>query len=155
MRIIKPSAEIISCTPDLEQLIEIAGRTCWKSEDRITPESAERFITDVCFKRHHESVMEHGAISVRIICDRGILAEITRHRIASYSVESSRYCNYSKDKFSNEITVIDPCFWDEDDDRRSMWANACIAAECAYFDLLDRDASPQEARSVLPTSSQD
>ena len=108
MNVTKPSVEIIDMKDYDEMIrkIEKIGRVCYKSEGNITEESAERFIRNI-LKRGHESVIEHEAVTVRMICDRGITHEIVRHRIASYSQESTRYCNYSGDKFGNEITVID------------------------------------------------
>jgi thymidylate synthase (FAD) len=152
VKIIKASAEIISHTPDLEQVIELGGRTCYKSEDKITPESANGFIERIKnFK--HESVLEHGAITVRFIVDRGVSHELVRHRLASFSQESTRYVNYSKAKFGNEITVIDPCFWDEAScDQWFEWKEACERSEQHYFALLNQGATPQQARSVLPNS---
>ena len=159
MKIIKPYAEIISATPDLEKIIELAGRTCYKSEDRITEDSAGPFIEKLkSFK--HESVLEHGAITVRFVVDRGVSHELVRHRLASFSQESTRYCNYSKDKFENEITVIKPCFFSDERDEFDpegsreywLWSQACQTAEVYYFDLLACGATPQEARSVLPNS---
>lgn len=149
MRIIKASAEIISYTPNLEQVIEAAGRTCYKSEDRITEDSAAQFITTIC-KNKHESVLEHGSITVRIICDRGVSHELVRHRLASFSQESTRYCNYGKDKFGNEITVIAPM--DESDASYIDWKLAMENAEGSYFILLEQGITAQIARSVLPNS---
>jgi thymidylate synthase (FAD) len=91
-------------------------------------------------------------MTVRFVCDRGVSHEIVRHRIASFSQESTRYCNYSKDKFGREITVISPCFWSIGSVAFDAWATACSAAERAYFYLIDHGAKPQEARSVLPNS---
>lgn len=155
MRIIKASWEIIQVTPDLEQTIELAGRTCYKSEDKITNESAPAFIEKIkSFK--HESVLEHGAITVRFVVDRGVSHELVRHRLAAFSQESTRYCNYAKDKFGNEITVIEPCFWpiqaDTESNEYVCWKNACEDAETYYFQLIKFGASPQQARSVLPNS---
>ena len=84
--------------------------------------------------------------------DRGVSHELVRHRLASFSQESTRYCNYGKDKFGNEITVIDPCFWEESSNKYQYWKQSCEKAELFYFELLKWGASPQEARSVLPTS---
>lgn len=160
MRIIKPSYEILpppgvdefpSGTEILE-FIERAGRTCYKSEDRITPGSAEKFARMLVHERKHHSVIEHVSMSVRFVIDRGVSHELVRHRLCAFSQESTRYCNYSKDKFGEEITVIDPCFWVRDDFRYYGWLKACRAAETIYFDLLRCGASPQEARSVLPNS---
>lgn len=153
MKIIKASAEIIAFTPMLEQIIELGGRTCYKSEDKITEDSASAFIDKIKnFK--HESVLEHGSITVRFIVDRGVSHELVRHRLASFSQESTRYCNYGKDKFGNEITVIEPCFWSEETTPLlfANWHNACKCAEEAYFTLLEKGATPQQARSVLPNS---
>lgn len=131
--------------------IEKAGRTCYKSEDRITDESAEAFVRKL-IERGHESVLEHESITVRFICDRGISHEIVRHRIASFSQESTRYCNYSNDRFGSELTFIKPCFFKEKKGAYCSWYNSMDFAECAYFDMLDDGCTPQEARSVLPSS---
>jgi thymidylate synthase (FAD) len=104
----------------------------------------------------HLSVIEHASITVRFICDRGVTHELVRHRLAAYSQESTRYCNYSKGKFGGEVTFVKPCFWrtatHTELERYHMWCNAMQAAEGAYLDLLVKGASPQEARSVLPNS---
>ena len=153
MKIIKASAEVITHTLDLERVIEIAGRTCYKSEDKITPESADAFIAKIKnFK--HESVLEHGSITVRFVVDRGVSHELVRHRLASFSQESTRYCNYGKDKFGNEITVIDiqPAFPDTSISAYSVWEQCCKSAEYTYFRMLECGCTPQQARSVLPNS---
>ena len=108
MILVKPEIEIMDMPEYLYILkkIEKAGRVCYKSEDKIDSNSAERFIGSI-IKSGHESVIEHQSISVKVICDRGISHEIVRHRIASYSQESTRYCNYSKEKFQNQISIID------------------------------------------------
>ena len=108
MQVIKPSIEIIDME-DYEKIvkkIERIGRVCYKSEGKITEDSAEKFIRGL-LTRQHESVIEHENVTVRFVCDRGVTHEIVRHRIASYSQESTRYCNYSGDKFNSQITVID------------------------------------------------
>lgn len=160
MNIIKPSVEIIDMD-DYDKIIkkiEKIGRVCYKSEANISDESAERFISNI-LKRGHESVIEHEAVTVRMICDRGVTHEIVRHRIASYSQESTRYCNYAGDKFNNQITVIDPAggfTYDPDDEkdraRYEAWKEAMENAEKSYFKMLDLGATPQEARAVLPNS---
>lgn len=160
MNIIKPSVEIIDMD-DYDKIIhkiEKIGRVCYKSEGNISDDSAERFISNI-LKRGHESVIEHEAITVRMICDRGVTHEIVRHRIASYSQESTRYCNYTSDKFGNEITVIDLAggfqydLANENDQKKyKVWMQAMENAEKSYFELLDLGATPQEARSVLPNS---
>lgn len=131
--------------------IEKIGRVCYKSENNITDDSAERFIKNI-LKNGHESVLEHVAITLRVICDRGVTHEIVRHRIAAYSQESTRYCNYSKDKFGNEITVIEPLFWAKNSEEYKVWENTMKEIEKNYFKLLELGATPQEARSILPNS---
>jgi len=153
MKIINANVEILDEINGDEILkhIEKVGRTCYKSEDQITSESAKKFVADL-IKRGHEAMIEHFNISVKFICDRGVTHEIVRHRIASYAQESTRYCNYSKDKFGNEITVIKPCFWEEGSPNYERWLVAMLTAESQYFSLLEHGAVAQEARSVLPNS---
>lgn len=153
MKVIKPSVEIIDSFDgqDVIKKLERCGRVCYKSEDKITDDSAYKFIENI-IKRGHESVLEHFSFSVKFICDRGISHEIVRHRIASYSQESTRYCNYSKDDFGTEITVIEPCFLVPGTEGYKLWEGACLVAEQMYFKMLDWGCTPQEARVVLPTS---
>lgn len=153
MKIIPASYEILTDLDGAEILrtIERAGRVCYKSEDKITDGSAERFVRNI-IGRGHESVLEHVSLSTRFIVDRGVMAELTRHRLASFSVESSRYCNYSKDRFGGEITVIRPCFIEKNTRVWYLWKTAIEDAEMSYFRILDEGFSPQEARSVLPMS---
>lgn len=153
MRVIEPNFEIMDKIKgeDILRKIELCGRVCYKSENSITSESARKFVKNI-IKSGHESVLEHEKITVRIICDRGVTHEIVRHRIASYSQESTRYCNYSKDKFDGELTFIKPCFWDEDDENYRLWKEAMKQVEQTYMKLILCGASAQEARSVLPNS---
>ena len=152
MKIVEPSFEIVPVNgEEILKNIERAGRTCYKSEDKITADSARKFVAAI-IKSGHESVIEHEKVTARIICDRGVTHEIVRHRIASYSQESTRYCNYGNDKFGNELTFIKPCFWKEDDPKYMTWKYAMKNAEQAYMDLIRLGATPQEARSVLPNS---
>lgn len=153
MNIILPSFEIMDSIDGKEMLrkLERFGRICYKSENQITDDSAEKFISTI-IKNGHESVIEHEKISVKIVCDRGVSHELVRHRIASYSQESTRYCNYYKDKFGKELTLIKPVFWDVNSDEYRIWINAMLNIEKAYFDLIEGGATPQEARSILPNS---
>ncbi len=153
MRIIEPSFEILDNIDGLEILkkIERIGRVCYKSEDKITEESSKQFVSNI-LKNGHESVIEHEKVSVRIICDRGVTHEIVRHRIASYSQESTRYCNYSKDKFGNELTLIKPLFWNEDSEEYRLWYDSMQNIENTYNRMIALGAKPQEARSILPNS---
>ena len=153
MKIIEPSFvfEDVLDPEAVMSKIERAGRTCYKSEGRIGDGTAEKFISSI-LARGHESVLEHASVTARLICDRGVTHEIVRHRIAAYSQESTRYCNYSGDKFGNEITVIRPFFWNDDPEKFAVWKEAMEAAEKAYNALIEMGATPQEARSVLPNS---
>lgn len=153
MRIIEPSITVETnvTQEDILKHIERAGRVCYKSEGNIKDGSAEKFIKGI-LDRGHESVIEHFSLTVRIVCDRGVTHEIVRHRLASYSQESTRYCNYAGDRFGNEITVIKPCFWKEGSKEFSNWKSAMLYTEECYFRLIDCGATPQEARSVLPNS---
>lgn len=153
MRIIEPYFEILDELDGKKMLqkIERIGRVCYKSEDLITEDSAEKFIGNI-LKRGHESVIEHEKISVKMVCDRGVTHEIVRHRVASYSQESTRYCNYQKDKFGNELTFIKPVFWKEDSPEYTLWKESMQQIEDQYMKLIDMGASAQEARSILPNS---
>lgn len=153
MKVISPSFEILTPLNGMElfKTIERIGRICYKSENNITAESAEKFVANL-LNRGHESVIEHVSITVKVICDRGISHEIVRHRLASYSQESTRYCNYSMGKFGNELTFIRPCFWDESDEKYHTWLKSMQFVEQNYMELIALGASPQEARSILPNS---
>ena len=153
MKIIEPYHQFLTPVDGQAILkhIESCGRICYKSEDKISEGSSEKFVAGIV-RRGHEAVLEHFDITVKFVCDRGVTHEIVRHRMASYCQESTRYCNYSQDKFDNEITVIKPFFLDENAPGWLMWKRACQAAETAYFDLLDFGCTPQEARAVLPNS---
>lgn len=257
MKLIKPNVEIIEQQPELEGLykqIELAGRTCYKSEDKITEGSAKAFV-DRIIASGHGAMLEHGTvylaipkttyapeaintylhnsysrvnecnefiftdkygdkvsawcvttnyrvlvendcledleffceptkyhekrITVKWTCDRGILAEFTRHRTFSFAAESTRYCNYSRNKFGNEITFIIPSWlnlpegkytnWDNDwcdvgelkllhpevdnlDDAANCFLQSIKNSEYYYFMLLDRGWKPQQARQVLPNA---
>lgn len=244
MKLIKPSFEIIEQKPrdivipaDMEigprmwkdelinsvyRQIEIAGRTCYKSEDKITETSAKEFV-DRMVKSGHGAMLEHGTvylkvpnsvvdegfqfgtnwstlclnpytryisdgdyyyyttnyrviiehdlqgvleylcepteyhekrITVKFVCDRGVSHEFVRHRVFSFAQESTRYCNYSKDKFGKECTFIEPCWFKEDTyyATRKMYESTLTYAEKMYFSLLDMNWKPQQARAVLPNS---
>ena len=163
MKIIEPSIVLEDEINGQEILkkIERIGRVCYKSENNIKEGSAERFISNL-INRQHESVLEHVSVSVRVICDRGVSHEIVRHRLASYSQESSRYCNYSNDKFGNELTFIKPCWFKADlltlnnnlSDNRAerYWQDTMANIENDYFNLLDEGWAPEQARSILPNS---
>lgn len=170
MKIIKPYTEIYNARGEAYtredgesalRLIELAGRVCYKSESRIGDGTAESFVANI-IRRGHESVLEHAGLAVRFVCGRAIAQQITRHRIPSYSMESQRYCNYAEEKFGDQITVIEPLFFDPHEraaydsamtryaPKYEIWHDAIESCEYAYKNLLERGATPQEARAVLP-----
>lgn len=159
MLLVKPSHKILFISPEPLKTIEAAGRTCYKSEDKITEDSAEKFVKMVV-KRGHHSVIEHAFMSVRFICDRGVTHELVRHRLAAYSQESTRYCSYKGGVAfiippwttyqPGEYTIDNTDFntrYPED-----LWAASLMSAEQDYIILLSLGWSPQQARSVLPNS---
>ena len=235
MKLIKPSVEIIKQEKyDLNHIfkfIELAGRTCYKSEDKITEDSAKEFV-DRMIKSGHGAMLEHGTVyltipnknvsrslliyycernpyskvvwtdtnvyittnyrviiennwndllkyitaptefhvkrtTVKFICDRGVSHEFVRHRVFSFAQESTRYCNYTKDKFNNELTFIIPC-WIKDlkegtyyayceyhhskNDASKRWFDSCMSSEFVYTNLIEEGWKPQEARTILPNS---
>lgn len=147
MIIIKPSVELLWITPEPELQIERAGRTCYKSEDKMSDESACSFSRKMRAAGHH-AMIEHAVASFRIITDRGITHEIVRHRLASYAQESTRYCNYGSSKFGSECSFIEPPSLSKE--QYSVWKEACVFAEKQYFKMLKSKCSAQIARSVLP-----
>lgn len=178
-QVLYPDLDDPGTAKDIYRRIETAGRTCYKSEDKITDESAEKFVRGL-IRSGHEAMIEHASMTVKFIVDRGVSHEIVRHRLASFAQESTRYCNYSKDKFGNEITVVEPCFFREIPNEQKMdiigrlesgmitfdmlqelprelkayywWAAGCFDTEADYFNMIRDGYSPQEARCVLPNS---
>ena len=199
MKIIEPKAEILTPTnfePEtidaIYNKIELAGRTCYKSENNKVKEieetigllqdensdysklfsenvkkskieklqqqlieekrkSSRKFVSNL-IKHGHEAMIEHAFMTVRFTVDRGISHELVRHRMASFAQSSTRYCNYSQDKFGNEITVINPFYLQEKTLAYDAWYQACKQAERSYFVMLECGNTPQEARAVLPNS---
>jgi len=159
MILIRPRFEILNISADLT-MIEQAGRTCYKSEAKITGVSATEFVRSI-LKRGHESVIEHSSVTVRIVCDRGVTHEIVRHRLASYSQESTRYCNYK-----GGVTFVIPPWvnitaGEYNDDMAAgtmdsymdrFWFDSMHHAESMYIGLINGGWTPQQARSVLPNS---
>lgn len=159
MILVKPSHKILALQSFPLELIELAGRTCYKSEDKITDGSAKKF-TKMVIERGHHSVIEHVNVTVKFICDRGVSHEIVRHRLAAYSQESTRYCNYK-----GGVTFVIPPWVDIEEGKYTFvtteqgvsrfdwtWYRSILEAERNYQDLLSAKWSPQQARSVLPNS---
>ena len=223
MKLIESSVQIIE-EKDPYKMIELAGRTCYKSEDKITENSAKEFV-DRMIKLGHGAMLEHGTIyltiaktamnigdpifyirnkyskvneddlfyyittnmrvivennrlddlqyqveptehhekriTAKFICDRGVSHEFVRHRVFSFAQESTRYCNYSKDKFNNEITFIQPswnyfktaCYMGIDNFDGDIFERALRDTERRYFELIEKGWKPQQARQVLPNAT--
>lgn len=149
MKIIKPSVELLWITKDIEKTIEAAGRTCYKSEG-LTKEGSDAIFCKKMVDSGHHAMIEHASASFRIVTDRGISHEIVRHRIASFAQESTRYCNYSGDKFGKECSFIKPPGLSGS--QVMLWQESCAVSESFYFDMLRAGCTPQIARSVLPNS---
>jgi thymidylate synthase (FAD) len=150
MRLVKPDTQILYYTEDAKQIIELAGRTCYKSEDRITGDSAEAFVDRITKSGHH-SVIEHASATVKFIVDRGVSHELVRHRLCSFSQESTRYCKY------DEVTFVIPPWLKLGEGvytqvHCSTWVNHLIECEHVYSKLLKSGWSPQQARSILPNA---
>jgi thymidylate synthase (FAD) len=169
MKLIKASYNILSRINSdiILKSIERIGRTCYKSEDKIDKNSAKNFV-GMLIALGHESVLEHEKLTIKFICDRGVSHELVRHRLASFSQESTRYCNYSKDKFDNQITFIIPNWIEESlvKDLENVdpntitnaacpeiiWAKHMLWCEKTYNYMINHGWQPQQARSVLPNS---
>lgn len=152
MKIIKPWIEIERIDgKSIMKNIEKACRTCYRSENLITEESYKNLIKN-CLNRGHESILEHEKITIRMCCDIGVYKDLTRHRFGSFSIESTRYCNYGKDKFDNEIKFIEPCNIDKKE-LFNEWYSACTEIEQRYLKMADLGATPDQMRMILPHST--
>ena len=165
MKVIKPRHDILTPISNcgLEELVDIeqVARTCYKSfpklrEGETTTDCTKRFIKGL-IDNHHEAMLEHGVISVRFVCDRGVSHELVRHRMAAFAQESTRWCNYSAQKFGGELYFIEPYFLRGNDDLKKgegleRWMAAMMQCENSYMKMIELGFTPQEARSVLPNS---
>ena len=178
INLIRPSVELIGTVngDKILEKLELCGRVCYKSEDRIEPGTAKKFIKGIV-DSGHESVIEHEYISARVICDRGVSHEIVRHRIGSYSQESTRYCNYGTKGLTFVIppwvTSFSPGIYGceqlrqkamfflrwaetEEQDKRYLneriWSRSIWMAALDYLQLLENGWTPQQARAILPNS---
>lgn len=167
MVIIEPKIEVENYNgKQIMKNIERACRTCYRSEGLITEDSYKNLLKN-CINRGHESVLEHEKITIRMICDIGVYKDLTRHRFGSFSIESTRYCNYSKDKFNGQLKVIEPVFYkdgvmeDYDNEQEKMdclksqyWMRTMQYIECDYCDMAEKaKATPDELRMLLPHST--
>ncbi len=149
--VVKPGAELITDPDyllDCAKLIETAGRTCYKSEERTTHKSADRFVRSI-IKQGHESVIEHCSVTYRITCSRACSHQLVRHRLGSYSQESQRYCDYGKLGFQ----IIMPPSIEKDPVLKNIFLADCEDAYGAYCQLRKQGVPPEDARFVLPNAS--
>ena len=148
MKVIEQSHEILQHDEDMLKVIERAARTCYKSEDLITEESAERLVGSL-IKRGHHAMLEFGSVTVKFITDRGVTHEIVRHRLCSFAQESTRYVNYNNKGFE----FIKPVWWDDwSPIERTIWKEQMCWVGDRYNTLIGRGSTPQQARSILPNS---
>ena len=153
MKIIDPIIEVENYDPiKLMKRLERACRTCYRSEDKVTDTSYKTLLKN-CINRGHESILEHEKITVRMICDIGVYKDLTRHRIASFSIESTRYCNYGKDKFDNQIKFIKPVNISEGSGEYALWLNCMENIEKIYLDMARIGCTPDQMRMILPHST--
>ncbi|MHA1733816.1 MAG: FAD-dependent thymidylate synthase [Promethearchaeota archaeon] len=160
VRVVEPSFEVLYPRPldgnQILELVEIAGRTCYKSEGRISEGSAAKFVKMIV-GRGHESVIEHATVTVKIVTSRGVTHELVRHRLAAYSQESTRYIAYDSEAQEREVKVVRPYWWDEggtDPEKlrgaRWAWAEQVVSAERGYKRMRRLGFPPQAARGLLP-----
>ena len=152
MRIVEPWIKVEKFDgKEIMRRIERACRTCYRSEDKITDESYKNLLKN-CLNRGHESVLEHEKITVRIYNDIGSYKDLTRHRFASFSVESTRYCSYDKDKYGNEISFMNPVYM-EDKEMYDIWKNTMQEIENGYKKMKELGATTDMCRNLLPHST--
>ena len=153
MKIVEPWIEVEQFDgKKIMKNIERACRTCYRSENFITDDSYKNLLKN-CLNKGHESVLEHEKITVRMCCDIGVYKDLTRHRFGSFSIESTRYCNYGKDKFENEIKFIKPCNIEENTDLYSFWQHTMERIEMNYIHMSNNGATPDQMRMILPHST--
>lgn len=160
MKVIEPKVEVEEFDPiKIMKHIERAMRNCYRTESSITNDSYKRLIAKA-INSGHGSIMEHEKITVKLTCDVGVYKDLTRHRTGTaWSIESTRYCNYTKDRFDNEIKFIKPVFFDmnsynsKDFNKTIAWYKACCFIEQQYFKMAELGATPDEMRMILPHST--
>ena len=153
MKIIEPIVEVEKVDYNkIMKNLERACRTCYRSEDKITEESYKTLLKN-CINRGHESILEHEKITIRMICDIGVYKDLTRHRHASFSIESTRYCNYGKDKFENQIKFIEPVNIEKNTKLYEEWKTSCEEIEKHYIKMVELGATPDQMRMILPHST--
>ena len=153
VKIITPSVEIITPLDGdaILKHLELCARNCYKSEDKITADSAKMMIRKL-LELGHEAMIEHYNLTVKLTCDLGVYKDLTRHRHVSYAIESTRYCNYSKGKYGNELSVIKPCHIAEGSPEYQLWLETMQQIEKNYNAMAALGCKPDQLRMLLPHS---
>ena len=131
--------------------LELCARNCYISEDKITADSARQMVRKL-LELGHEAMIEHYNLTVKLTCDMGVYKDLTRHRHVSYAIESTRYCNYSKGKFGNELTVMKPCHIKEGTPEYQIWLSTMETIEKNYNAMAELGCKPDQLRMLLPHS---
>lgn len=153
MKIIEPSIQVEPYDPILiQKRLERAMRTCYQTQGSITDDSYKRLLA-MAINSGHQSILEHEKISTIINCSIGAYKDLTRHRHANFSISSTRYCNYSKNKFGNQITFIEPCNIEKDTEDYNNWKKLMEASELVYMKMIKNGCTPDQCREVLPHST--
>ncbi len=154
VKIVEPRVEIL--TPlngeAILRHIELCARNCYKSEDKISSDSAVKMVKKL-LDLGHEAMIEHFNLTVKLTCDVGVYKDLTRHRHASYAIESTRYCNYSKGKYGNEISVIAPCHIAKGSPEYALWLKTMEEIEKNYNTMAALGCKPDQLRMLLPHST--
>lgn len=154
VNIVSPKVEIMTPIDGVYicKFLEQCARNCYKSEGSITDESYKSMLLKL-IELGHTAMLEHFSITAKLTCDVGVYKDLTRHRCASYAIESTRYCNYSKDKFGNEITVIKPCNLEEGSEEYNAWLKCMQSIEDTYNKMASLGCKPDQMRMILPHST--
>lgn len=156
VKLVNPAVEILQDIDgdSILKHIELCARNCYKSEGYITEDitSAIRMINKL-IALDHTAILEHYNITTRLICDVGVYKDLTRHRHASFAIESTRYCNYSKGKFGSELSVMKPCNMNEESEIYDIWLKTMNNIEKSYIEMAELGALPDQLRMTLPHST--
>lgn len=152
MKIVNPWIEVEKIDGiKIMKKLEKACRTCYRSEGSITEDSYKNLLKN-CINRGHESVLEHEKVTIRMYCDIGVYKDLTRHRFGSFSIESTRYCSYDKDKYGNEIKCINPSYI-KDTKIYEEWKKSMEEMEKHYMKMKEFSATTDMCRLILPHSA--
>ncbi len=154
VKIVSPNIEVITPLDGdyILKHLERCARNCYKSEDKITADSAQKMIKKL-IDLGHEAMIEHFSVTVKLTTDVGAYKDLTRHRHASFAIESTRFCNYSKGKYGNELTFMKPSNMEEGSDIYNIWYQAMADIEKHYLSMAAKGAAVDQLRMLLPHST--